>query len=91
LFYTIPLMYGSTMRGWMWVHGKPFIDTVTYMAPYWLWRAIGGSLMWLSHIFFAYNIYRMLADTGIVDIKEAAFKKLQKELIQDKGLVICSI
>ena len=83
LFYTIPLMYGSTMRGWMWVQGKPFIDTVIHMAPYWLWRAIGGSLMWLSHIFFAYNIYRMLAGTGIIDVKEAAFKKLQKELIQD--------
>ena len=84
LFYTIPLMYGSTMRGWMWVQGKPFIDTVTHMAPYWLWRAIGGSLMWLSHIFFAYNIYRMLVGTGIIDVKEAAFKKLQGESIQNK-------
>lgn len=84
LFYTIPLMYGSTMRGWMWIQGKPFIDTIAHMAPYWLWRAIGGSLMWLSHIFFAYNIYRMLAGTGIIDVKEAAFKKLQRELIQDK-------
>ncbi|HEX6846466.1 MAG TPA: cbb3-type cytochrome c oxidase subunit I [Chitinophagaceae bacterium] len=84
LFYTIPLMYGSTMRGWMWVQGKPFIDTVTHMAPYWLWRAIGGSLMWMSHIFFAYNIYRMLAGTGIIDIKETAFKKLNQELIAEK-------
>lgn len=72
------------MRGWMWVQGKPFIDTVTHMAPYWLWRAIGGSLMWLSHIFFAYNIYRMLVGTGIIDVKEAAFKKLQGESIQNK-------
>lgn len=79
LFYTIPLMYGSTMRGLMWIQGKPFIDTVIHMAPYWLWRAIGGSLMWLSHIFFAYNIYRMLAGTGIIDVKEAAFKKLKGE------------
>lgn len=84
LFYTIPLMYGSTLRGWMWVQGKPFIDTVTHMAPYWLWRAIGGSLMWISHIFFAYNIYRMLAGRGIIDVKEAAFKKLQEEIIVEK-------
>lgn len=84
LFYTIPLMYGSTLRGWMWVQSKPFIDTVTHMAPYWLWRAIGGSLMWISHIFFAYNMYRMLAGTGIVDVKEAAFKKLQGEIIEEK-------
>src|ERR1051326_3556653 len=84
LLYTIPLMYGSTMRGWMWVQGKPFIDTVIHMAPYWLWRAIGGSLMWLSHTFFAYNIYRMLAGTGIIDVKEAAFKKLKKEFNKNK-------
>jgi cytochrome c oxidase cbb3-type subunit 1 len=82
LFYTIPLMYGSTMRGWMWIDGSPFIDTVAHMAPYWLWRAIGGSLMWLSHVFFAYNIYRMLVGTGIIDIKEVAFKKLKGELAQ---------
>jgi cytochrome c oxidase cbb3-type subunit 1 len=83
LFYTIPLMYGSTMRGRMWLQGSPFIDTVTHMAPYWLWRAIGGSLMWLSHAFFAYNIYRMFLDTGIIDVKEAAFKKLKQELVEE--------
>jgi cytochrome c oxidase cbb3-type subunit 1 len=65
LFYTVPLMYGSTMKGLMWIEGKPFIDGVVFMAPYWLWRAIGGSLMWLSHIFFCYNIYRMLEGTGV--------------------------
>jgi len=52
LFYTFPLMYGSTLRGLMWMEGtKSFIESVELMAPYWLWRAIGGSLMWLSHIF----------------------------------------
>lgn len=59
LFYTFPLMYGSTLRGLMWMGAKPFIDSVELMAPYWLWRAIGGSLMWLSHILFAYNFYVM--------------------------------
>ena len=60
LFYTFPLMYGSTLRGLMWMDGKPFIESVELMAPYWLWRAIGGSLMWLSHILFAYNFYIMI-------------------------------
>ena len=60
LFYTFPLMYGSTLKGLMWMEGKPFIDSVELMAPYWLWRAIGGSLMWLSHILFAYNFYVMI-------------------------------
>lgn len=77
LFYTIPLMYGSTMRGLMWMEAKPFNDSVSFMAPFWLWRAIGGSLMWLSHLFFAYNLYRMMVTSGTVDIKETAFEKLR--------------
>lgn len=63
LFYTVPLMYGATYRGIMWQSGKPFIDSVVFMKPFWLWRAIGGSLMWLSHVFFAYNMYKMLDRT----------------------------
>ncbi len=82
LFYTIPLMYGATMRGFMWIQGKSFIETVTHMAPYWLWRAIGGTLMWLSHLFFAYNLYRMLVTTNLIDVKELAFQKLKRELAQ---------
>ncbi len=77
LFYTVPLMYGSTLRGLMWMEGRPFIESVTLMAPYWLWRAIGGSLMWISHLFFAYNLYRMIAGNQPVDINEAALKKLE--------------
>lgn len=76
MFYTIPLMYGSTMKGLLWMEGKPFIDGVVLMAPYWLWRAIGGSLMWLSHLFFAYNMYKMIAGRYIVDVRETAIQKL---------------
>lgn len=76
LFYTVPLMYGSTLKGLMWMEGKPFIDSVVLMAPYWLWRAIGGSLMWLSHLFFAYNFYKMLKNTEVTDLRDLAIKKL---------------
>jgi len=79
LFYTIPLMYGSTLRGQMWLEGKPFIDSVVFMAPYWLWRAIGGSLMWTSHLFFAYNMYKMLSNNNEVDVKEMAIQQLEAE------------
>ena len=59
LIYEFSLMIGGTMRGMMWMEGIPFIQSVTKMAPYWLWRAVGGSLMLFSHIVFAYNIYVM--------------------------------
>lgn len=80
MFYTVPLMYGGTLRGLMWIEGKPFIDSVVLMAPYWLWRAIGGSLMWLSHLFFAYNMYKMLSVQYREDTAEEVVKKLEQEM-----------
>ena len=57
---------------------KFFIETVSLMAPYWLWRAIGGSLMWLSHLVFAINFYRMIAVTKPVDVTELTIQKLKE-------------
>jgi len=60
--------------------GKPFIDSVSFMAPYWLWRAVGGSFMWLSHLFFAYNLYKMSYATGIKDMPELNRENLEKQI-----------
>lgn len=60
LVYTVSLMIGSTEKGMMWMEKKPFIEGVVKMMPFWLWRAIGGTMMWISHIVFAYNFYRMI-------------------------------
>lgn len=80
MFYTIPLMYGSTLKGLLWIEGKPFIDSIVMMAPYWLWRAIGGSFMWFSHLFFAYNMYKMIAARREVDVRETAIQKLDDSI-----------
>jgi cytochrome c oxidase cbb3-type subunit 1 len=79
-FYTIPLMIGGTFKGLSWAEGKPFIDSVVLMAPYWLWRAIGGSMMWISHLILAYNFYKMMFATKELDVKEEAFKILQQKV-----------
>lgn len=77
LFYSVPLMIGGTLRGLMWMEGRPFMESVTMMFPYWLWRAIGGTMMWLSHLIFAYNFYRMVSVTRKSDIKSMAFEKIK--------------
>ncbi|WP_244228754.1 cbb3-type cytochrome c oxidase subunit I [Mucilaginibacter endophyticus] len=78
LFYTIPLMVGGTLKGMSWREGKPFIDSVVLMAPYWLWRAIGGSLMWASHLVFAWNIYVMFSGhKSDPDIRKEVFDELK--------------
>lgn len=71
--YTIPLMIGGTFRGLSWLENAPFIQSVVMMKPYWIWRAVGGSMMLISHFIFAYNIYYMLK----------GYKKRKAELAAD--------
>ena len=60
LFYVTALMIGGTHTGQGWIEKRPFIEGVINMAPYWLWRAIGGTMMWVSHLIFGYNFYKMI-------------------------------
>ena len=60
--YMISLMVGGTMKGLSWIEGNPFIESVILMKEFWVWRAVGGSLMFFSHIIFAYNFYYMIAN-----------------------------
>ena len=77
LFYSVPLSIGATLKGLMWMEGKPFIDSVVVMFGFWVWRAIGGSLMFISHLIFAYNFYKMTTkEVEEVDVREEAFKIL---------------
>ncbi|ERM80585.1 hypothetical protein P872_12725 [Rhodonellum psychrophilum GCM71 = DSM 17998] len=57
--YMVSLMVGGSMKGLSWIEGEPFIQSVILMQPFWLWRAIGGTLMFISHLLFAYNFYDM--------------------------------
>lgn len=57
--YVISLSIGGTLQGLDWVRGLPFIQSVIDMQSYYVWRGVGGSLMFLSHLAFAWNVWRM--------------------------------
>jgi cytochrome c oxidase cbb3-type subunit 1 len=57
--YIISLSIGGTIQGLDWIHGLPFIQSVVDMQGFWVWRGVGGALMFLSHIVFAWNVWRM--------------------------------
>jgi cytochrome c oxidase cbb3-type subunit 1 len=57
--YVISLSIGGTIQGLDWMHGAPFIQSVVDIQSYWVWRGVGGVLMFLSHIVFAWNVARM--------------------------------
>lgn len=82
LVYTISLMIGSTLKGIQWMDKQPFIESVVTMVPYWLWRAIGGTMMWISHIVFAYNFYRMIKPRREIYLPQTPADML--EIIQHK-------
>ena len=75
--YIISLSVGGTIQGLDWVHGLPFIQSVVDMQAYWVWRGVGGSLMFLSHAVFAWNVWRMAyggvgADASLRDASPTA-------------------
>lgn len=57
--YVGSLSIGGTLRGLSWISGAPFLESVTLMVPWWLGRAVGGTLMFVSHLVFAVNLWRM--------------------------------
>lgn len=59
IVYVLALSVGGTIQGLDWIRAAPFIQSVVDMAPYWLWRLIGGLLMFLSHLVFAWNVWVM--------------------------------
>jgi cytochrome c oxidase cbb3-type subunit 1 len=69
LMYSIALMVGGSMQGRNWIAGHVFIQSVTDMLPYWLWRAVGGTLMFLSHIVFAWNVWTMRPHQGASSVE----------------------
>lgn len=57
--YIVALSIGGTLQGLSWIAGDPFIQSVVEQAAYWQWRAVGGILMFLGHLVFAFNVWTM--------------------------------
>ncbi|SRX55126.1 Cbb3-type cytochrome c oxidase subunit CcoN1 [Aequorivita sp. CIP111184] len=75
--YMVSLMAGGTYKGLSWIEGNAFIESVILMRPYWVWRAIGGSLMFISHLVFVYNFYYMVKNYRKVET-EVKLKEVEK-------------
>jgi cytochrome c oxidase cbb3-type subunit 1 len=72
--YFLFLTIGGMVRGTALVNGVPFIQSLGYEYPYWLSRIVGGTLMFLSHLVFAANMWAMRPRGGSVApaVEEAA-------------------
>jgi len=57
--YVLAMTIAGLRQGLSWASGAAFIESVTAIAPWYLLRAIGGSLMAASHLLFAWNLWCM--------------------------------
>jgi cytochrome c oxidase cbb3-type subunit 1 len=59
--YVAALSLAGTVQGLTWASGDPFIASVEAAQPFWLARSVGGTMMFLAHGIFAYNVWKMIA------------------------------
>lgn len=83
IIYVFSLFIGGTEKGMGWADSVPFLDTIPSMAPYWLWRAVGGSMMFVSHLVFGWNIYTMIRGYRLQEKSE--LEKLEKLEMKPAG------
>jgi cytochrome c oxidase cbb3-type subunit 1 len=57
--YVVAMTASGVLQGLSWAAERPFIESVAVSAPWYLLRAIGGSLMALSHLVLAWNLWLM--------------------------------
>lgn len=77
MIYVFALMIGGTQTGQIWMAKNPFIQGTVNMGPYWLWRAIGGTMMWVSHLIFVYNFYKMTQKKEEISIPQTPVEILK--------------
>jgi cbb3-type cytochrome c oxidase subunit I len=60
--FMVSLWLGGLIQGQQWLTGGiPFIESVRAMTPYFGWRLVGGLLIGIGQLIFAYNVWRTVA------------------------------
>jgi cytochrome c oxidase cbb3-type subunit I/II len=93
LFYAIPMYWAGIQQSLMWKQFTEagqlkyaFLETVTYMKPFYAMRSLGGTFYLIGVFFMIYNLYKTVkAGKLAANEAAAAAAPLQKEYIAHKG------
>jgi cytochrome c oxidase cbb3-type subunit I/II len=92
LFYAIPMYWAGFTQSSMWKQFTEagqlkytFLETVTYMKPFYAMRALGGSLYLAGVFFMFYNLYKTVKAGKLVSNEEAEAAPLQKNYVPHTG------
>ncbi len=92
LFYAIPMYWAGFQQAEMWKQFTPsgqikyqFLETVTYMAPFYAMRALGGVLYLAGAIIAMVNIFKTIGQGTLVSNEDAEAPALEKTYTKHTG------
>ncbi|HEU4576229.1 MAG TPA: cytochrome-c oxidase, cbb3-type subunit I [Chitinophagaceae bacterium] len=92
LFYAIPMYWAGFTQASMWKQftesGQlkyPFLETVTYLKPFYATRSFGGALYLVGALLMVYNIYKTVRQGKLVANEDAEAPALEKTYQQHNG------
>jgi cytochrome c oxidase cbb3-type subunit I/II len=92
LFYAIPMYWAGFQQVAMWEQFTPsgqlkyqFLETVTYMAPFYAMRALGGTLYLTGAIIGMVNYFKTISKGTLIANEDAQAPALEKTYTKHKG------
>ncbi|CAN5437850.1 cytochrome-c oxidase, cbb3-type subunit I [soil metagenome] len=92
IFYAVPLYWAGFTQSSMWKQFTEsgqlkysFLETVTYLKPFYAMRSLGGTLYLLGTLMMLYNIYRTVKFGKLVADEAAEAPAIEVEKIANKG------
>ena len=90
-FYAIPMYWAGFTQSSMWKQFTEagqlkytFLETVTYMKPFYAMRSLGGTMYLIGVLFMVYNIYKTVKAGKLVANEAAEAAPLVKEYVPHK-------
>ena len=92
IFYAVPLYWAGFTQSSMWKQFTEsgqlkysFLETVTYLKPFYAMRSLGGTLYLIGAILMVYNLYRTVRSGKLVANEAAEAAPLEKLVSAHKG------
>ena len=92
VFYAVPMYWAGFTQSSMWKQFTEagqlkytFLETVTYMKPFYAMRSLGGTLYLIGALFMVYNIYKTVKAGKLVADEAAEAAPLEKIYAAHKG------
>ena len=92
LFYAVPMYWAGFTQSSMWKQFTEagqikytFLETVTYMKPFYAMRSLGGSLYLIGALMMVYNLYKTVKAGKLVANEEAEAAPIEKVYTAHKG------